>query len=69
MDRGDWQSMGSQRVGHDWATNTFTNCLKNVDGGLAPRRELSPQMSIGSTRCADREGPSKTCLSKWFSGS
>ena len=26
MDRGAWwlQSMGSQRVGHDWATNTFT---------------------------------------------
>ena len=21
---GRWQSMGSQRVGHDWATNTFT---------------------------------------------
>ena len=26
MDRGNWlaKSMGSQRVGHDWATNTFT---------------------------------------------
>ena len=23
------QSMGSQRVGHDWATNTFTNAVKD----------------------------------------
>ena len=29
-DRGAWQlqSMGSQRVGHDWATNTSTSTLK-----------------------------------------
>ena len=24
MDRGVWQSIRSQRVGHNWATNTFT---------------------------------------------
>ena len=31
MDRGAWQlqSMGPQRIGHDWATNTFTTfCLR-----------------------------------------
>ena len=29
MDRGAWQSMRSQRVGHNWATNTFTFTLLN----------------------------------------
>ena len=37
MDRGAWQSMGSQRVGHDWVTFTFTLGKKetsHAQGGL-----------------------------------
>ena len=42
MDRGAWwiiglQSMESQRVVHDWVTNTFTGDLENIDSSVIPR--------------------------------
>ena len=33
---GRLQSMGSQRVGHDWATNTFTSALWQVHSSAPP---------------------------------
>ena len=44
---GELQSVGSQRIGHDWVTNTFTSLLQwndhlerqQEDGNWKPRRE------------------------------
>ena len=43
MDRGAWQTVGLQRVGHDWATNTHTH--SNARGmGSITGRELKSYM-------------------------
>ena len=42
---GGLQSMGWQRVGHDWVANTFTGHLKLLDEGPISRIELSSEIS------------------------
>ena len=55
---GGLQSMGSQRVGHGWATNAFTSGDEDSGSENVPRKAVSPALAWGWTGAAARQ----TCV-------
>ena len=49
LDRGEWWTMGSQRVGHDWVSNPHTGGLQSM--GL---QKSSTRLSNNTTRNANK---------------